>query len=68
MQKNNEALLFKGVLKLKTIGLTHVTSENILTTELYRLYFIRFLEDKTIPRNDFEMQAINELKKTIINR
>ncbi|OUL60082.1 hypothetical protein [Flavobacterium sp. AJR] len=63
MQKNKEALLLKGVLKLKIIGLRKVTTENILSNELYRLYFIRFLEDKTIFRNDSEIQTINELKK-----
>jgi hypothetical protein len=63
MQKNKEALLLKGVLKLKIIGLRKVTTENILSNELYRLYFIRFLDDKTIFRNESEIQTINELKK-----
>ncbi|KIC01273.1 hypothetical protein OA88_15070 [Flavobacterium sp. JRM] len=65
MQKNKEALLLKGVLKLKIIGLRKVTTENILSNELYRLYFIRFLEDKTIFRNDSEIQTINEFKKSL---
>jgi hypothetical protein len=65
LQKIKEALLLKGVLKLKIIGLTKVTSENILSNELYRLYFIRFLEDKTIFRTDLEIQAIIEFKKSL---
>ncbi|WP_409415709.1 hypothetical protein [Flavobacterium sp. PS2] len=65
MQKNKEALLLKGVLKLKIIGLRKVTTENILSNELYRLYFIRFLDDKTIFRNDSEIQTINEFKKSL---
>lgn len=65
MQKNKEALLLKGVLKLKIIGLRKVTTENIFSNELYRLYFIRFLDDKTIFRNDSEIQTINEFKKSL---
>ncbi|MNR04565.1 hypothetical protein D3C85_1205390 [compost metagenome] len=62
IQKSKKTLLLKGVEKLKIIGFTKVTTQSILSNEIYRLYFNRFLDDETIFRNDFELQAAKELK------
>jgi hypothetical protein len=65
IQKSKEALLIQGVEKLKIIGFTNVTIQNLLTDEIYILYFLSFLKNLCNPRNDDEIIAIKELKSFI---
>ncbi len=65
IQKSKKTLLLKGVAKLKIIGFTKVTTQSILSNEIYRLYFNRFLNNEIIFRTDFELQAAKELLKFI---
>jgi len=68
IQKTKEALLIQGVEKLKIIGFTNVTIHNILTEEIYILYFSSYLKKISDPKNDNEIIAIKELKSLITNR
>ncbi|MCM4169851.1 hypothetical protein DHD32_00035 [Arenibacter sp. TNZ] len=65
IQKTKEALLIQGVEKLKIIGFANVTIHNILTEEIYILYFSSYLKKISDPKNDNEIIAINELKSFI---
>ena len=65
LQKSKEALLEQGVEKLKIIGFANVTTHNILSDEIYQLYFLSFLKNIYNPKNDNEIIAINELKSLI---
>lgn len=65
IQKSKEVLLAQGVKKLKIIGFNNVTKDNILTDEIYHLYFLHFLNDISNPENDDEFIAIKELKLII---
>lgn len=65
IQKSKEALLIQGVEKIKIIGFTNITLQNILTDEIYILYFLSFLKNISIPKNDDEVIAIKELKSFI---
>ncbi|RAJ15719.1 hypothetical protein [Arenibacter echinorum] len=68
IQKTKEALLIQGVEKLKIIGFDNVTIHNILTEEIYILYFSSYLKKISDPKNDNEIIAIKELKSFITKR
>ena len=68
IQKTKEALLIQGVEKLKIIGFANVTIHNILTEEIYILYFSSYLKKISDPKNDNEIIAIKELKSLITKR
>ncbi|MCK0144938.1 hypothetical protein MWU78_04665 [Arenibacter sp. F26102] len=68
IQKTKEDLLIQGVEKLKIIGFTNVTVHNILTEEIYILYFSTYLKKISDPKNDNEIIAIKELKSFITKR
>ena len=65
IEKQKESLLFHGVEKLKIMGFTNVTKNNILTDEVYQLYFLNFLNKIHNPKNDDDYIAIKELKSHI---
>lgn len=65
LEKSKEALLEQGVEKLKIMGFTKVTIDNILTDEIYHLLFLNFLNTISNPKNDVEIIAIKELKLLI---
>jgi hypothetical protein len=65
IQKSKEVLQVQGLEKLKIIGFTNVTKDNILTDEIYQLYFLRFLNNIPNPKNADEIMAISELKSLI---
>lgn len=62
LEKSKEALLERGVEKLKIMGFTNVTIDNILIDEIYIFYFLSFLKNISNPKNDEEIIAIKELK------
>lgn len=65
IQKSKEALLVQGVEKLKIIGFANVTKHNILTDEVYQLYFLSFLQNISKYKNNDEIIVIKELKSLI---
>jgi hypothetical protein len=65
IQKSKESLLVQGVEKLKIIGFNNVTTQNILTDDIYQLYFLSFLKTRSNPNNVEEIIAIKELKLLI---
>ncbi|GGG43859.1 hypothetical protein [Bizionia arctica] len=65
IQKSKEELLVQGVEKLKIIGFANVNLDNILTDDIYQLYFLSFLKNRSNPQNDDEILAIKELKSLI---
>lgn len=67
IKKQKESLILQGVEKLKIMGFTNVTTDNILTDEIYHLYFLSFLNNISNPKNDDEIIAIKELR-TLINK
>ena len=64
-KKQKESLILQGVEKLKIMGFTNVTTDNILTDEIYHLYFLSFLNNISNPINDDEIIAIKELRALI---
>ncbi|MFD2915663.1 hypothetical protein [Psychroserpens luteus] len=62
IQKSKKELLIQGVEKLKIIGFENVTILNILTDDIYQLYFLSFLKNRSNPINKDEIIAIKELK------
>lgn len=65
IQKSKKALLLQGIEKLKTIGFTNVTVHNILTDEIYQLYFLSFLNNISNPKKEDEIIAQKVLKSFI---
>ncbi|MFO7719347.1 MAG: hypothetical protein R6W85_02765 [Gillisia sp.] len=66
IKKQKESLLLQGVEKLKIMGFSNVTTDNILTDEIYQLYFLKFLNTIFSSKNNDENSAIKELKSLII--
>ena len=62
IKKNKKELLIQGVEKLKIIGFENVTILNILTDDIYQLYFLSFLKNRSNPISKDEVIAIKELK------
>lgn len=62
IQKSKKELLIQGVEKLKIIGFENVTILNILTDDIYQLYFLSFLKNRSNPISKDEIIAIKELK------
>lgn len=60
-------LVRHGVKKLKVFGFSNVTEENIMTDEVYRLYFERILRSNLGNRPDLDEQ-INELLAQLKNK
>ena len=44
MKTKEETLLELGVRKLRSFGFVNATVNNVLTDEVYRFYFIRFMQ------------------------
>jgi len=65
IKKQKESLILQGVEKLKIMGFTNVTIHNIMTDEIYYLYFLSFLNNISNPMNNDEIIAIKELKSRI---
>jgi len=65
LEKSKEALLEQGVEKLKIMGFTKVTIDNILTDEIYHLLFLNFLNTISNPKNNDDIIAKRELKSLI---
>ena len=65
IKKSKEALLEQGVEKLKIMGFPNVTLHNILTDDIYQLYFLSILKNSSNPQNKSELLAIKELKTLI---
>lgn len=65
VKKQKELLIMEGAEKLKIIGFSNVTIHNILTDDIYQLYFLSFLKNRTNPKTDDEIIAIKELKSFI---
>ncbi|MDW5290208.1 hypothetical protein [Formosa sp. PL04] len=65
IQESKEMLLQQGVEKLKIIGFANVNLDNIMTDDIYQLYFLSFLKNSSSPQNKNELLAIKELKALI---
>lgn len=65
IKKQKESLVLQGVEKLKIIGFANATIHNILTDEIYQLYFLSFLKNISNPKTYDEIIAIKELKSLI---
>ncbi|MGM0407598.1 MAG: hypothetical protein ACQEWD_08255 [Bacteroidota bacterium] len=66
IKKQKEFLILQGVEKLKIMGFNNVTVNNILTDEIYHLYFLSFLNNTFHSGNYDEIIAIKELKSLIL--
>lgn len=62
IQNSKKELLIQGVEKLKIIGFENVTILNILTDDIYQLYFLSFLKNRSNSISKDEIIAIKELK------
>ena len=55
-------LILQDVEKLKIMGFTNVTMDNIVTDGIYHLYFLNFLNNMSNSKNEEERIAIKELR------
>ncbi len=60
-------LVEQGIKKLKIIGFTNVTKDNILTDEIYQLYFLGFINSLPVYKKQDEIKAIDELRSHLHN-
>lgn len=59
-----EKLIKQAVKKLRLFGFVHVNTENILTDDVYKLYFIKILYSNLKTNKDMD-NVINEILKTV---
>ena len=65
LDKSADALLRKGVRKLKILGFSHVTFQTILSNEMYRLYFLKFLHERELSGNTDEAMIALRVRKIV---
>lgn len=65
LNKIDDALLRKGVRKLRILGFSHVTLQTILSNEMYRLYFIKFLHERELSGNADEATNALRVRKIV---
>ncbi|WOK09161.1 hypothetical protein RT717_10990 [Imperialibacter roseus] len=59
-----EELVTLGVKKLRKFGYTHVNEQNILTDEVYRVFFEKILKER-LEKNKEEQEDISHLLEKI---
>ncbi|MEQ8471528.1 MAG: hypothetical protein RIC35_10095 [Marinoscillum sp.] len=59
-----DELIKLGVRKLRKFGYTHVNKQNILTDEVYRIFFERILKER-LEKNKKEREDISHLLEKI---
>lgn len=65
LDKTDDALLKKGVRKLKILGFSHVTVQTILSNEIYRLYFLKFLHERELLGDTNEAISALRVRKIV---